>query len=127
MDEFAEEIVVDSDGEGIEDTRMLDHDLPFSKIQSLAIPIKGRTLAIDLVGDEGQFPTTVTSANYDETLLGVPTLGSKSMELDEQSKILHLDMNDYHGSGFTSFKLIQLWKKFRGSGKPPAHLGYSRA
>ncbi|OMO97720.1 Rab GDI protein [Corchorus olitorius] len=34
--------------------------------------------------------------------------------------------NDYYGGESTSLNLIQLWKKFRGNDKPPAHLGSSR-
>ncbi|CAH1441244.1 unnamed protein product [Lactuca virosa] len=41
-------------------------------------------------------------------------------------KVLHMDRNDYYGGESTSLNLIQLWKKFRGSDKPPAHLGSSR-
>ncbi|KAI7725148.1 hypothetical protein M8C21_010498 [Ambrosia artemisiifolia] len=37
-----------------------------------------------------------------------------------------MDRNDYYGGESTSLNLIQLWKKFRGSDKPPAHLGSSR-
>ncbi|KAE8734253.1 Rab GDP dissociation inhibitor alpha [Hibiscus syriacus] len=41
-------------------------------------------------------------------------------------KVLHMDRNDYYGGESTSLNLIQLWKKFRGNDKPPAHLGTSR-
>nr|KJB17173.1 hypothetical protein B456_002G268400 [Gossypium raimondii] len=41
-------------------------------------------------------------------------------------KVLHMDRNDYYGGESTSLNLIQLWKKFRGNDKPPAHLGSSR-
>ncbi|KAD0254412.1 hypothetical protein E3N88_44552 [Mikania micrantha] len=41
-------------------------------------------------------------------------------------KVLHMDRNDYYGGESTSLNLIQLWKKFRGSDKPPSHLGSSR-
>ncbi|KAI0493400.1 hypothetical protein KFK09_023516 [Dendrobium nobile] len=41
-------------------------------------------------------------------------------------KVLHMDRNDYYGGESTSLNLIQLWKRFRGSDKPPAHLGPSR-
>ncbi|KAK4387861.1 Guanosine nucleotide diphosphate dissociation inhibitor 1 [Sesamum angolense] len=41
-------------------------------------------------------------------------------------KVLHMDRNDYYGGESTSLNLIQLWKRFRGSDKPPAHLGSSR-
>ncbi|KAI6698996.1 hypothetical protein NL676_019115 [Syzygium grande] len=41
-------------------------------------------------------------------------------------KVLHMDRNDYYGGESTSLNLIQLWKKFRNSDKPPAHLGSSR-
>ncbi|MBA0734865.1 hypothetical protein Gogos_018754 [Gossypium gossypioides] len=40
--------------------------------------------------------------------------------------VLHMDRNDYYGGESTSLNLIQLWKKFRGNDKPPAHLGSSR-
>ncbi|KAF6990209.1 hypothetical protein CFC21_012358 [Triticum aestivum] len=41
-------------------------------------------------------------------------------------KVLHMDRNDYYGGDSTSLNLNQLWKKFRGEEKPPAHLGASR-
>ncbi|KAJ4783141.1 Guanosine nucleotide diphosphate dissociation inhibitor [Rhynchospora pubera] len=41
-------------------------------------------------------------------------------------KVLHMDRNDYYGGESTSLNLIQLWQKFRGNDKPPAHLGPSR-
>ncbi|KAE8685549.1 Guanosine nucleotide diphosphate dissociation inhibitor [Hibiscus syriacus] len=41
-------------------------------------------------------------------------------------EVLHTDRNDYYGGESTSLNLIQLWKKFRGNDKPPAHLGSSR-
>ncbi|CAA3003668.1 guanosine nucleotide diphosphate dissociation inhibitor 2, partial [Olea europaea subsp. europaea] len=41
-------------------------------------------------------------------------------------KVLHMDRNDYYGGESTSLYLVQLWKRFRGSDKPPAHLGSSR-
>ncbi|KAL0366545.1 UNVERIFIED_CONTAM: Guanosine nucleotide diphosphate dissociation inhibitor 1 [Sesamum radiatum] len=41
-------------------------------------------------------------------------------------KVLHMDRNDYYGGESTSLNLIQLWKRFRGSDKPPAQLGASR-
>ncbi|KAK4482596.1 hypothetical protein RD792_009760 [Penstemon davidsonii] len=41
-------------------------------------------------------------------------------------KVLHMDRNDYYGGESTSLNLIQLYKRFRGSDKPPAHLGSSR-
>ncbi|KAF8402442.1 hypothetical protein HHK36_013398 [Tetracentron sinense] len=41
-------------------------------------------------------------------------------------KVLHMDRNDYYGGESTSLNLIQLWKRFRGNDKPPAHLGSSR-
>ncbi|KAF9611745.1 hypothetical protein IFM89_034928 [Coptis chinensis] len=41
-------------------------------------------------------------------------------------KVLHMDRNDYYGGESTSLNLIQLWKRFRGDDKPPAHLGSSR-
>ncbi|KAK6931794.1 GDP dissociation inhibitor [Dillenia turbinata] len=41
-------------------------------------------------------------------------------------KVLHMDRNDYYGGESTSLNLIQLWKRFRGSDKPPAELGPSR-
>nr|CAB3465223.1 unnamed protein product [Digitaria exilis] len=41
-------------------------------------------------------------------------------------KVLHMDRNDYYGGDSTSLNLNQLWKKFRGEDKPPAHLGASR-
>ncbi|KAK3444352.1 hypothetical protein EUGRSUZ_A00408 [Eucalyptus grandis] len=41
-------------------------------------------------------------------------------------KVLHMDRNDYYGGESTSLNLVQLWKKFRNSDKPPAHLGSSR-
>ncbi|KAE8690440.1 Rab GDP dissociation inhibitor alpha [Hibiscus syriacus] len=41
-------------------------------------------------------------------------------------KVLHMDRNDYYGGESTSLNLIQLWKKFRGNDKPPAHMGSSR-
>ncbi|VAH19273.1 unnamed protein product [Triticum turgidum subsp. durum] len=37
-----------------------------------------------------------------------------------------MDRNDYYGGDSTSLNLNQLWKKFRGEEKPPAHLGASR-
>ncbi|KAL0392400.1 UNVERIFIED_CONTAM: Guanosine nucleotide diphosphate dissociation inhibitor 2 [Sesamum radiatum] len=37
-----------------------------------------------------------------------------------------MDRNDYYGGESTSLNLIQLWKRFRGSDKPPAQLGASR-
>ncbi|KAK9997742.1 hypothetical protein SO802_022428 [Lithocarpus litseifolius] len=37
-----------------------------------------------------------------------------------------MDRNDYYGGESTSHNLIQLWKRFRGNDKPPAHLGSSR-
>ncbi|KAL5998412.1 Rab GDP dissociation inhibitor beta [Asimina triloba] len=40
--------------------------------------------------------------------------------------VLHMDRNDYYGGESTSLNLIQLWKRFRGNDKPPAHLGSSR-
>ncbi|KAE8770988.1 guanosine nucleotide diphosphate dissociation inhibitor 1-like [Hordeum vulgare] len=42
------------------------------------------------------------------------------------TKVLHMDRNDYYGGDSTSLNLNQLWKKFRGEDKPPAHLGASR-
>nr|CAD1818215.1 unnamed protein product [Ananas comosus var. bracteatus] len=41
-------------------------------------------------------------------------------------KVLHMDRNDYYGGESSSLNLIQLWKRFRGNDKPPAHLGPSR-
>ncbi|KFK37228.1 hypothetical protein AALP_AA4G230400 [Arabis alpina] len=41
-------------------------------------------------------------------------------------KVLHMDRNDYYGGESTSLNLNQLWKKFRGEEKAPAHLGSSR-
>ncbi|EYU36628.1 hypothetical protein MIMGU_mgv1a0068451mg, partial [Erythranthe guttata] len=41
-------------------------------------------------------------------------------------KVLHMDRNDYYGGESTSLNLIQLWKRFRGSDKPPPQLGSSR-
>ncbi|XP_025792841.1 guanosine nucleotide diphosphate dissociation inhibitor 2-like isoform X4 [Panicum hallii] len=41
-------------------------------------------------------------------------------------KFLHMDRNDYYGGDSTSLNLNQLWKRFRGEEKPPAHLGASR-
>ncbi|KAK3024554.1 hypothetical protein RJ639_043494 [Escallonia herrerae] len=41
-------------------------------------------------------------------------------------KVLHMDRNDYYGGESTSLNLNQLWKQFRGSDTPPAHLGSSR-
>ncbi|GFP97209.1 guanosine nucleotide diphosphate dissociation inhibitor 1 [Phtheirospermum japonicum] len=41
-------------------------------------------------------------------------------------KVLHMDHNDYYGDESTPLNLIQMWKRFRGSDKPPAHLGSSR-
>ncbi|KAM3410516.1 hypothetical protein ACQJBY_002617 [Aegilops geniculata] len=41
-------------------------------------------------------------------------------------KVLHMDRNDYYGGDSTSLNLNQLWKKFRGEDKPPAHLGSSK-
>ncbi|KAK2977282.1 hypothetical protein RJ640_013047, partial [Escallonia rubra] len=41
-------------------------------------------------------------------------------------KVLHMDRNDYYGGESTSLNLNQLWKRFRGSDTPPAHLGSSR-
>ncbi|AQK93743.1 Guanosine nucleotide diphosphate dissociation inhibitor 2 [Zea mays] len=41
-------------------------------------------------------------------------------------KVLHMDRNDYYGGDSTSLNLNQLWKRFRGEDKPPAHLGASR-
>ncbi|GJM88614.1 hypothetical protein PR202_ga04694 [Eleusine coracana subsp. coracana] len=43
-----------------------------------------------------------------------------------QLQVLHMDRNDYYGGDSTSLNLNQLWKKFRGEDKPPAHLGASR-
>ncbi|CAN6485722.1 unnamed protein product [Victoria cruziana] len=37
-----------------------------------------------------------------------------------------MDRNDYYGGESSSLNLIQLWKRFRGNDKPPAHLGSSR-
>jgi Rab GDP dissociation inhibitor len=41
-------------------------------------------------------------------------------------KVLHMDRNDYYGGDSTSLNLNQLWKRFRGEDKPPAHLGSSK-
>ncbi|TQD71813.1 hypothetical protein C1H46_042646 [Malus baccata] len=41
-------------------------------------------------------------------------------------KVLHMDRNDYYGGECASLNLVQLWKRFRGDDKPPAHLGSSR-
>lgn len=41
-------------------------------------------------------------------------------------KVLHMDRNDYYGGESASLNLTQLWTKFRGSDKPPPHLGASR-
>ncbi|URE44690.1 Rab GDP dissociation inhibitor [Musa troglodytarum] len=44
-------------------------------------------------------------------------------------KVLHMDRNGYYGGESTSLNLVQarnLWKRFRGSDKPPAYLGPSR-
>ncbi|KAI4342297.1 hypothetical protein MLD38_026937 [Melastoma candidum] len=41
-------------------------------------------------------------------------------------KVLHMDKNDYYGGESTSLNLNQLWKRFRGSDKPPEHLGTSK-
>ncbi|GER34202.1 Rab GDP dissociation inhibitor [Striga asiatica] len=41
-------------------------------------------------------------------------------------KVLHMDRNDYYGGESTSLNLVQMWKRFRGSDQPPAHLGSSR-
>ncbi|KAJ8763026.1 hypothetical protein K2173_023231 [Erythroxylum novogranatense] len=41
-------------------------------------------------------------------------------------KVLHMDRNDYCGGESASLNLIQLWKRFKGNDKPPAHLGSSR-
>ncbi|XP_061373056.1 guanosine nucleotide diphosphate dissociation inhibitor At5g09550-like [Gastrolobium bilobum] len=34
-------------------------------------------------------------------------------------KVLHMDRNEYYGGESTSLNLVQLWKRFRGSDKPP--------
>ncbi|KAL8133922.1 hypothetical protein AgCh_009111 [Apium graveolens] len=44
----------------------------------------------------------------------------------EGLKVLHMDRNDYYGGDSTSLNLNQLWKRFRGSEKPPETLGASR-
>ncbi|KAI6701616.1 hypothetical protein NL676_015940 [Syzygium grande] len=41
-------------------------------------------------------------------------------------KVLHMDKNDYYGGESTSLNLNQLWKRFRGSDKPPESLGPSK-
>ncbi|KAE8039311.1 hypothetical protein FH972_011736 [Carpinus fangiana] len=41
-------------------------------------------------------------------------------------KVLHMDRNNYYGGESASLNLVQLWKRFRGNDKPPAHLGSSR-
>ncbi|KAJ8477693.1 hypothetical protein OPV22_021420 [Ensete ventricosum] len=41
-------------------------------------------------------------------------------------KVLHMDRNGYYGGESTSLNLVQLWKRFRGSDKPPAYLGPSK-
>ncbi|KAF3435088.1 hypothetical protein FNV43_RR22175 [Rhamnella rubrinervis] len=41
-------------------------------------------------------------------------------------KVLHMDRNDYYGGESTSLNLIQLWKRFRESDKPPENFGASR-
>ncbi|KAL5990716.1 Rab GDP dissociation inhibitor alpha [Asimina triloba] len=41
-------------------------------------------------------------------------------------QVLHMDRNKYYGGESTSLNLIQLWERFRGNDKPPAHLGPSR-
>ncbi|XP_060208962.1 guanosine nucleotide diphosphate dissociation inhibitor 1 isoform X1 [Lycium barbarum] len=41
-------------------------------------------------------------------------------------KVLHMDRNDYYGGESTSLNLVQLYKRFRGSDKPPAQLGSSK-
>ncbi|PWZ18603.1 Guanosine nucleotide diphosphate dissociation inhibitor 1 [Zea mays] len=45
---------------------------------------------------------------------------------DRKVRVLHMDRNDYYGGDSTSLNLNQLWKRFRGEDKPPAHLGASR-
>ncbi|KAI4367501.1 hypothetical protein MLD38_023234 [Melastoma candidum] len=42
-------------------------------------------------------------------------------------KVLHMDKNDYYGGESTSLNLNQLWKRFKGSDKPPEELGSSKA
>lgn len=44
----------------------------------------------------------------------------------DRLKVLHMDKNDYYGGESTSLNLNQLWTRFRGNDKPPAHLGASR-
>ncbi|KAH7520455.1 guanosine nucleotide diphosphate dissociation inhibitor At5g09550 [Ziziphus jujuba] len=41
-------------------------------------------------------------------------------------KVLHMDRNDYYGGESTSLNLNQLWKRFKGSDKPPENLGSSK-
>ncbi|XP_072995059.1 guanosine nucleotide diphosphate dissociation inhibitor At5g09550 [Typha latifolia] len=41
-------------------------------------------------------------------------------------KVLHMDRNDYYGGESTSLNLVQLWKRFKGSDKPPENLGPSK-
>ncbi|KAH7518696.1 guanosine nucleotide diphosphate dissociation inhibitor At5g09550 isoform X1 [Ziziphus jujuba] len=41
-------------------------------------------------------------------------------------KVLHMDRNDYYGGESSSLNLTQLWKRFRGSDKPPESFGASR-
>ncbi|XVF09798.1 hypothetical protein REPUB_Repub07fG0127800 [Reevesia pubescens] len=65
---------------------------------------------------------------YDVIVLGI---GLKKYILSgllsvDGLKVLHMDRNDYYRGESTSLNLIQLWKKFRGNDKPPAHLGSSR-
>eukprot|EP00250_Pteridium_aquilinum_P001190 c11399_g1_i1 orf=297-1631(-) len=44
----------------------------------------------------------------------------------DRLKVLHMDINDYYGGESASLSLNQLWKKFKGTENPPAHLGSSR-
>ncbi|KAH9312672.1 hypothetical protein KI387_027707, partial [Taxus chinensis] len=71
---------------------------------------------------------TTMDEEYDVIVLGT---GLKECILSgllsvDGLKVLHMDRNDYYGGESTSLNLVQLWKKFRGSDKPPAHLGSSR-
>eukprot|EP00249_Psilotum_nudum_P015102 c25166_g1_i1 orf=378-1712(-) len=65
---------------------------------------------------------------YDVIVLGTglkECILSGLLSVDRQ-KVLHMDRNDYYGGESASLNLNQLWTKFRGSDKPPPHLGSSR-
>ncbi|CAL5391403.1 unnamed protein product [Camellia sinensis] len=94
-------------------------------LQSAAPPIENYSKSVSLSGSQEDL---AMDEEYDVIVLGT---GLKECILSgllsvDGLKVLHMDRNDYYGGESTSLNLVQLWKRFRGSDKPPGHLGSIR-